>query len=75
MLATQVIAQLREALQIELPMRSLFQSPTVAGLAQIVMDLRLVQADAGDLALLHLVEELSDDEIEAALAQMQHTQA
>ena len=36
LLATQVISKIREILQIDLPLRSLFESPTVAALAERV---------------------------------------
>jgi acyl carrier protein len=36
LLATQVIARLREAFQIELPLRHVFETPTVAGLAMTI---------------------------------------
>jgi amino acid adenylation domain-containing protein len=46
--ATQVIARLRDTLHVELPLRSLFESPTVAGLAERVEEFRTVGETTGD---------------------------
>ena len=40
LLATQAIAQIRESFQLELPLRCLFESPTVAGLATSITSAR-----------------------------------
>jgi len=44
LLATQLIAKVREAFQVELPLRSLFQSPTVESLAEAIAIAKAHQA-------------------------------
>jgi acyl carrier protein len=46
LVAVQLIAQLRKAVRVKLPMRSLFETPTVAGLAERVETLRAAPAPA-----------------------------
>ncbi|WP_375511202.1 amino acid adenylation domain-containing protein [uncultured Nostoc sp.] len=50
LLATQVISRLREAFSIDLPLRSLFDSPTVAGLAEQIEKIRFYLQHLQDIA-------------------------
>lgn len=45
LLATQIILRVRDAFQIELPLSSIFESPTVAGLSQLVAEAQKRGAD------------------------------
>ncbi len=69
LLATQAVAQARALFEVPLPVHALFLSPTVSGLAAAVEELR-VTADGDDIgALLHEINQLSDEEAEALLVQ------
>jgi acyl carrier protein len=51
LIATQLVSRIRDEFQIELPLRALFETPTITGLAQAVEDL-----------LIESIEALSDEQ-------------
>ena len=69
LLATQVISRVQIAFNVELPLRAIFENPTVAGLGMALVQ---AQADmAGDAELLRVLEELehlSEDEAGSELS-------
>ncbi|HEX8556988.1 MAG TPA: phosphopantetheine-binding protein, partial [Pyrinomonadaceae bacterium] len=68
LIATQVVSRLCDAFEMELPLRLLFESPTVEGLAAAVVARRAEQADDELLAAaLGELEGLSDEEARALL--------
>jgi amino acid adenylation domain-containing protein len=71
LLATQLISRLRDTLNVELPVRNIFDTPTVAGLAKSIE--KIAQEDRENIEqidqVLKLAEHLSNDEVKRFLAQ------
>ncbi len=68
LLATQVISRVRSAFHVQLPLRSLFDAPTVAGLAAEIARTPQSSEDEELAKLLNELEGLSDEEAERLLA-------
>ncbi len=70
LLATQIISLIRSAFEMDLPLRSIFESPTAAELAEALLqsadDRETVEKRA---ALLQRINELSDDEVDTMLSE------
>jgi amino acid adenylation domain-containing protein len=68
LLATQVISRVRSTFRVQLPLRSLFDAPTVAGLADQIARMPQSSEDEEVAKLLRELEGLSDEEAERLLA-------
>jgi acyl transferase domain-containing protein/acyl carrier protein len=70
LLAIQMVTQIRAALEVELPVTALFESPTIAELGKAVRRARGEEDPAELEALLALIEGLSPEEAAERLAEM-----
>ena len=69
LLATRIISRVRHSFAVDLPLRSLFESPTVEGMASSLLQLAGKPAELEKRAALLLrVAELSESEVDAMLA-------
>ncbi|MFZ0319875.1 MAG: amino acid adenylation domain-containing protein [Candidatus Sulfotelmatobacter sp.] len=69
LLAYQVISRIGEAYQVAIPMRSIFDAPTIANLALSVTKMQMEQEDIEDAAqMIEEIKLMSGDELENMLA-------
>jgi acyl carrier protein len=62
--ATELVTRVREAFGVELPLRRIFEEPTVAGMAAAIVEARAREVEGDVLAgLLDEIERMGDDEI------------
>ncbi len=68
MMATQVVSRIREEFDVEISLRTLFEKPTVEGIALSITEAQAEFQDSDELeSMLSEIEDLSDEELEKLL--------
>ena len=71
LIAMRLITRVREVLEVDVPLKTLFATPTIAGFAEGLDELQIAQADEQRLAsALSEMESLSEDEVNALIEQL-----
>ncbi|HYP26948.1 MAG TPA: SDR family NAD(P)-dependent oxidoreductase, partial [Blastocatellia bacterium] len=73
LLAIRMVGRLNDAFKMDIPLGRLFSSPTVAGLAQAIADLKDEQRTEDHAEILNIVAQLSEEEIEAEIRKRTET--
>jgi acyl carrier protein len=69
LLATQVMSRLQDKFQVELPLRTFFEQPTIADLALVITEIQAAKAEQTDVShILAEIESLSEDEAKKLIA-------
>ena len=74
LMATRVIARVRDALRVEMPLRSMFEAPTIAQLAAKLIEQQQMARSALVDDLRQRVASMSPDEVRAMLRQLKAEQ-
>jgi len=69
LVATQIISRLSGHFELELPLRTLFENPSVAQLAEQIARIQDQRVELENEQLLDMLEKLSDEEVHAVLKQ------
>ena len=69
LMATQIVSRLSEHFELELPLRTLFENPSVAQLAEEIARIQDQRVELENERLLDMLEQLSDEEVRVVLKQ------